>query len=294
MAVTQAAIRSAVQLELYSAGVTERPYRTRLTAAILAADTTIPVIDGEAWSVDDTGEFADGEQFVVTAVAVNNLTVIRESGASDQADAATVYKNPKISIKQIDEATEGVLEDLRTDLWLLHTKTLTYDPTTQWYPFEAAGDTDIYKVLTVYYKPSGQDHPSPVEYWRYQRETAVADFTATSGLILSSGLSLDTGDNIHVVCRKRIAAITDLPDEYKRIVVIGVVYSLLGAADIRRIHDPGKRTDRTVQPGSEARTSIWYLREYIRRRDRAMADLAAQEDHLPKSRIAQRARRYRI
>jgi len=294
MAVTQADIRSAVRLELYSAGVTERPYRTQLTSAILAADTTIPVVDGDAWAVDDTGEFADGEQFIVTAVTGDNLTVVRESGASDQADAALVYQNPKFSIKQIDEATAAILEDLRVDLYNLHTKTLTYDPTTQWYPFDAVGDDDIYRVITAYYKPSGQDHPAPIEFWQYQRETEATDFTATHGLILSSGLSLATGGNIHVVCRKRIDAITDLPDEFKRIVVLGVVYSLLGAADIRRIHDPGKRTDRTVQPGSEARTSIWYLREYIRRRDRAAADLHEQEAFLPKSRVAQRARRYRI
>jgi hypothetical protein len=296
MAITAADIRTAVKQELFGAGVTERPYQTLLTAISLTADDTLDVLDGDAWDVGDIGEFDDGEQVFVKSVSTNEITVVRgwKGTAADRAIDDVLTKNPKYSIQQIDQALQHVLLDLRPDIYDLETKDLSYDPSTRWYPLSAAGDDRVYDVISVYYKPTNEDHPAPIDAWMYDRDVSSAGFTATHGLIIPQSISLATGTTFYAVVKKEIQAVADLADNMKTMIVMGVVYHLLGAADIRRIHDPGKRTDRTVQPGSEARTSIWFLREYQRRKDQIAADLRAREGDMVKSRIAQRGRRFRV
>lgn len=296
MAITAAQIRTAIKDELFGAGVTERPFETLLTAISLAADDTLDVLDGDAWDVGDIGEFADGEQVFVKSVALNVVTVVRGWNGTTAADRAVddvLTKNPKWTIKQIDQAFDWVLQDLRPDVYDLETKELTYDPSTRWYDLSAAGDDRIYDVLTVYYKPTNEDHPASIDAWMYQRDVSSAGFTATHGLIVPQSIQITSGSTFYALVKKEIQAVGDLADNMKSMVVMGAVYHLLGASDIRRLHDPGKRTDRTVQPGSEARTSIWYLREYVKRKGAITADLHARTGDIVRSRISHRARRFR-
>lgn len=297
MAISAADIRNSVKAELFGSGVTERPFETLLTAASLTADDTLDVLDGDAWDVGDIGEFEDGEQVFVKSVATNTVTVVRgwnDTTAADRAEDDVLAKNPKFTVKQIDQAFEHVILDLRPDIYDLETKDLTYDATTRWYPLSAAGDDRIYDVISVYIKPTNEDHPAPIDAWMYERDVSSAGFTATHGLIIPQSIGIASAATFYAVVKKEIQAVADLADNMKTMVVMGVVYHLLGAADIRRLHDPGKRTDRTVQPGSEARTSIWYLREYQRRKDRIASDLRAREGNMVKSRVSQRARRYKV
>lgn len=296
MAITAAQIRTAIKDELFGAGVTERPFETLLTAISLTADDTLEVLDGDAWDVGDVGEFADGEQVFVKSVALNVVTVVRGWNGTTAADRAVddvLTKNPKWTIKQIDQAFDWVLQDLRPDVYDLETKELTYDPSTRWYDLSAADDARIYDVLTVYYKPTNEDHPAPIDAWMYQRDVSSAGFTATHGLIVPQSIQITSGSTFYALVKKEIQAVGDLADNMKSMVVMGAVYHLLGASDIRRLHDPGKRTDRTVQPGSEARTSIWYLREYVKRKNTIIADLYARTGDIVRSRISHRARRFR-
>jgi hypothetical protein len=120
-------------------------------------------------------------------------------------------------------------------------------------------------------------------------------FTKTNGLYMPGAVNLSTSDSFYIATRRNYAAITDIDAASSVLPVVAnyTVYKLLGAAEVARTHDPGRRTDRTVQPGAEGRSSIWYLREAERLRIRETARLADQEDWLPKDRLAQRARRYR-
>lgn len=299
MAITAAQIRTAVRNELYGADVTARPYESTLAANSLTADTTFDVAAGTggAWDNGDLVEFEDGELCLVVSVSTDELTVIRSYGAVAAADRVTgdvIRKSPKFTVEQIDQAFEHVIQDLRPDIYELENVSLTFDPTTRWYPFDGASDDQIYEVIALYHKPTNEDHPSPLETWSYQRDVPSAGFTATHGLIIPNSVNLATGGTMYAYVKKSIEAVGDLKDDMKSMVVMGTVYHLLGAGDIRRIHDPGKRTDRTVQPGSEARISIWFLREYQRRKDRIASDLRAREGDMVKSRVGQRARRFRV
>ena len=292
MALTQAQINQAVKLELYSAQVTERPYEALINETFSDVDTTLTLDDGTPWAVGDIGEFDDGEQVLVTAVATNDLTVIRGyngTTAAAQADDSRIVKNPRFSIAQIEQATGHALDILADYLYVETTETITYDPTTRWYALSTTFD----KVLTVFYKPTNEDYPAPVEYWHWERGVPSAAFTQDEGLWLPQTMDIASGADIYVVGRVRPSAITELDDSFKHCVTMGVCYYLLGAANVARTHDPGKRTDRTVQPGQEARDSIWYYREFQGAIDRLRERLTRLEKNLPTSRQASRARRFR-
>lgn len=298
MAITAAAMRTAIKQELYGADVTVRPYETTLAAISLAADDTIDVFagSGAAWAAGDIGEFDDGEQVLVLSRSTDAITVKRayKGTAVDRAVGDVLAKSPKYSIPQIDQAIQHVLQDLAPEIYLPYTITLTFDATTTWYPFTTAGDDQVFEVVTVYYDPTSGDQPQAAPVWEFLRDVPSAGFTKTLGLAIPASINLAAGASIYVNTKKEMLLVTELPDRMKSMVIMGAVYQLLGGGDIRRIHDPGKRTDRTVQPGSEARTSIWYLREYTRRYQKIAADLRAWEGKSPLSRVAQRARRFRV
>ena len=298
MAITAADMRTAIKQELYGADVTTRPYETTLAQISVAADTSLDVATGTggAWKTGDIGEFDDGEQVLVLSVSTDALTVKRayKGTAADRAVGDVLAKNPKYSVAQIDQAIGHVLEDLAPEIYLPYTITLTFDSTTTWYPFTTAGDDQVFEVVTVYYKPTDGDQPQAAPVWEFVRDVPSAGFTKTLGLVIPASINLAASASIYVNTKKEMLLVTELADRYRSLVIMGAVYQLLGGGDIRRIHDPGKRTDRTVQPGSEARVSIWYLREYTKRYQKIAADLRAWEGKAPRSRVAQRARRFRV
>lgn len=297
MAITQAELRTAVKQEVYGADVTIRPYETTLAQISVAADTSLDVFagTGTAWTAGDIGEFDDGEQVLVLSVTTDALTVKRayKGTAADRAVGDVLAKNPKYSIPQIDQALQHVMQDLAPDVYLPYTISLTFDSTTTWYPFTTAGDDQVFEVVTVYYDPTDGDQPQAAPVWQFQRDVPSAGFTKTLGLVIPASINLAAGATIYVNTKKEMLLVTELPDRMKTMAIMGATYHVLGGGDVRRIHDPGKRTDRTVQPGSEARASIWYLREYTRRKMNLAAELRAWEGKQPISRVAQRARRYR-
>lgn len=296
MAITAANIQDAVRLEVYSAQITERPYVCEINGSITDSGTSIVVDDGTPWAVQDIGEFDDGEQVLVTAVATNTLTVLRGwngTTAAAQSDNAVFTQNPRFSRAQINQALDHVLDDLRPDLYDLETKTLTYDPTTTWYAFSAGDDARILDVISVYYKATNIAHPTPVDSWKFYRDLDATAFTAALGVAVGPTLSLASGSSLYAIVRKEVQAIADCPDAWKSMLVMGVVYHLMGAQTISRTQDPGRRSDRTVQAGQDARDSIWYLREYIRRRDKLAADIERREGEVPKSRYSARSSRFR-
>lgn len=297
MAFTAADIQEAVRLEVYSAEITDREFIDITTSDPGAGGTSLNVADTNYWSVGDIGEFDDGEQVLVTAVPTGStLTILRgHNGTTAAAHAvgSVMTKNPRFSRAQIDSAFQHVLEDLRPDLYELATETLVYDPTTRWYPFSGGTTDRIFDVLTVYYKPNTVDHPVAAPLWKYLHGVLSAVFTGSHGIWVP-GLEIATSDNFYVAVKKAVTGIADVPDDWKSMMIMGVVYHLMGAQNVIRTHDPGKRTDRTVQPGQEGRDSIWYLREYMRRKDRLTSDLENRAKDLPLSRTAMRAKRWQV
>jgi hypothetical protein len=164
-----------------------------------------------------------------------------------------------------------------------------------WFPLDAVGDERITEVISVYVKYTNEDHPTAILGWRFVDKVDSTGFTEPSGLYLPAAINLSTGDSFYIATRRNFSVVTDIDAASPVIPIVAnyAVYKLLGAAEVARTHDPGRRTDRTVQPGAEGRSSIWYLREAERLRVRETARLAHEEYWLPKNRIQQRARRYR-
>ena len=98
--------------------------------------------------------------------------------------------------------------------------------------------------------------------------------------------------NITIIYKRAYNAITEMPDRLKGMMVAGATYKLLGGAAVTSTTDPGRRTDRTVQGGQEARDSYWFYREYERLRDVEVAELESQKRRFPRDRQSQRGRRF--
>jgi hypothetical protein len=295
VALTTAGILAKVKNRVYSLPATERPFETTLsTASINGTATTVDVPDGDAWAVNDVGEFDDGDQFLVTAVAVNALTVVRSYGdttGASHTQGDRITKNPNWSVEQMTQILQDVVDELAPDIYYIYEGSLTYTPDDTWY--EVASADLIIEPMNMYYKDSGKDDPQPIDYWRWESDVDDTAWSENKGFAIPASLSVASGASIYYTAKKRFADVTTMPDRYSGMLVAGVVYNLLGGSEVARSIDPGKRTDRTVQPGQHGRNSVWFYREFIRLRERHAADLWKQERFWPTSRVAARSRRYR-
>ncbi len=295
MAVTTASLRLRVKRLVYSARPSLRPYQDKvLSATHLAADTTLDVTDGTSWVAGDIVEYSDGEQSLVTGVAANVLTVQRGqfgTTAADQAQNTEITKNPRFSIQEIDDAIETVLADLHPQVYAIETTSFgTVVAGQEWYPIST---NSVFQVLALYYEDPGYESPVPILGWDFRRVLA-SGFAQSQGLYLPSFGGAANGDALYITWRKQISLATDLLDRQEPMVAMGAVYYLLGGENVSRTHDPGQRTDRTVQPGQDGRDSIWFLREYRNMRVAEEIRLKTDEFGLPQHRLQQRRRRYRV
>ena len=284
MAVTQASMRTAVQLRVESSEPRLRPYQTLVTNAA-GTTVTIGVGDGDAWQAGDFLEGPLGELSIVVSVATNDLTVRRTVGAVAVETLAAddvVKKNPRFSIDQIDGEILASVRALRGNgIYEIATEEVTYDSGSDWYDVT---DAAMEKVIAAYYVDPDSDFRAPTF-------TFKTDPQNTQPKVYLSASALST-QAIVLQYRKPYALVTDLSDAVGDLVMYEVIYKLMGVANIGSSADPGRRTDRTVQGGQEGRDSIWYLREFIRLRDLEVARLHSLERQVPRHPRAARAARY--
>lgn len=290
MAVTQDSIRKRVRALLYGAFPQARPYQDILQTSPSAVATTVDVIDGTQWSEGDVLDFPDGDRAIVTGISTNTLTIRRGPDATAHTAGDVVYRNPRFTTEQIDYAIDSVIQDLFPDIYKITTVRDTYDPQQQWYPIN---NDELMEVLTVYYEDDDYLTPTPLPVWRLQRGVDATEFTNSQGIFIPGSGGMDDGDTIYIVFRERIDEVTDLLDRQEHLVALGAAYQLLNVANVARTHDPGRFTDRTVQPGQEGRDAIHFLRDFITMRRREELRLSHDEDRLPKNYHSERARRFR-
>lgn len=281
MALSLVSLRTAVRTGIEGAEPRSRAYTTYLTNAPGASGTTFSVADGDAWQVGDILE-GESEQCLVTAISTNDLTVVRDHGGSTETfvSGQQVRKNPRFTAEMIDEAIDQILLELNPRVYHLTTENIAVT-TDDWYD---TTDTAMEEVFSVWYVDDGDFH---VPFFYFQEDPANAQ---PKVFIAARGYS----GNVHVNYRRPYAAVTEMPDRLKPMMVAGAVYKLMGIAGVLSTTDPGKRTDRTVQGGQEFRDSYWFYREFQRLRDNEVAYLADKVANLPKDRVSQRARRYRV
>ena len=293
---TQAAIRRRVKDFLYSQEPPGRPFASLVNdASVLAADTTIVVDDGTFFAAGDIIEFEnDGEQVYVLSVSTNTLTVIRgwnDTTAADQADDSVILKNPKFSLRQIDEAIDGVLfelEEYGVHAW--GDSTITRVSQQSLYDTAVTDMVRTVGVVSVFHEDSVsiEPHPLPFRFHLYAVTLAAQGSAIT---ILDWG-DQQIGEDVNFVYAKQIDAVADLLPRQEELVVLGTVARLLGGTIIPRTIDPGKLTDQSVQPGQGGRDARWFQSEFYLKVHRESAVLKEETKQFPQNRLTARARRW--
>jgi len=283
VALTLDGIRRRVLETVYSSEPRLRPYSCAITNAA-GGGTTINVPDGDAWQVGDIGEFVGNtERFLVTAIATNSMTVIRDydnNGATTLASSGDIInKNPRFSEMQIYQEEFAALRELRANgVWRLASETIAFTGD-DWYNVT---DTAMEDVFSAWYIENG-NFKTP--YFYFNTDPANTQPKIFLGAMGFSG-------NIYINYKTTYDAHTELPDRLEGLMVNYIVYKLLGIAGAGSTYNPGKRTDRTLQGGQEHRDSYWFFREYQRLARQEEAYLKEQVKKLPGLRVALRSRRF--
>lgn len=293
---TQAAIRRRVKDYLYSQEPPGRPFVSLVNdASIASGDTTFVVDDGTFFAAGDIVEFEDdGEQVYVLSVSVNTLTVIRgwnNTTAAAQADDSVILKNPKFSLRQIDEAINGVcreLEEYGVHVW--GDSTITRVSQQALYDTAVTDMVRTVGVVSVYHEDAVSIEPRPLPF-RFRLAATALSAQGSSINILDWG-DQQIGEAVNFVYGKQIDAVTDLLPRQEELVVLGAVARLLGGTMSPRSIDPGKLTDQSVQPGQGGRDARWFQSEFYLKVHREAALLKEETKGFPQNRWTARARRF--
>lgn len=297
---TQAELRQAVRDNLYGAYPTDRPFVTLNNGAIAdGVTTTITMDDGTNWAAGDIGEvLSTAEQFLVTAVATNDLTVIRAwNGTTGAAipDNSPIQKNPRFTIQQIDKGIEGALNSL--EAWGVHAFSngfITREASTEYYELNDVDMVSPYNVLSLYYADENSLRPMPLPY-RYHEGlgSGPTEWSVGSGLIVHDWGDVAIGEKGYYAYAQQLTDVANLSTNQETIVVLGAAALVLGKAIAPASHDPGARTDRTVPVGQVVRDGRWFQGEFFIRVRAEAADVAVKrQKRYPSTVQISRARRW--
>ena len=260
---TLASIVQRVRNTVYGAFPTEAPFVTTLAASHNISATTVTVLEEDNWAAQDILENQEtNEEMLVLSVTTDGsdvLTVIRAwegstAAASVGADDVLV-KNPRFRYSQISQAITETLASLESWGIYVHGNTQITRADPAWF-YELAV-TDVVEpmgVLRAYEVEVNASIPRSLPF-RYQHNlgTNPAEYSVGAGVTMQDwGATLNT-EEVELIYAKKIAATTDLLTRQEELVVLGAVARLLGATIVPATHDPGARSDRTVQPGQTGR-----------------------------------------
>lgn len=303
---TLTSIRNRIYRHLYAAYPKSRPFQSLDTAGVTPSGTTVTVTDGNDWEEGDILEWEDGDLALVTAVATNNLTVVRDylgsTGATHAANSL-VSKNPRFTIQQIDDAIRGAMSVLGT--WGIHTfgtGSVTLAASEWYYELSDTDIADNYGVLAVYYVEDTTKQPVylPFKYAEHL-STADVDWSEGRGITIMSKGDRDTTGTLYYTYAKSYNPVSDnlstvvalLEDQHEELVVLSATANLMGMTVVPMTQDPGRRTDRSTPPGQTSRDGRWFQGEfYIKVRAEA-ARMAMRRAGVGGARRTQRPRRWR-
>jgi len=265
---TAAVIRQRIRDNVYSAALNERPFASLTNGSITDSATSVVVDEGDYFSMGDIIEFLDdGEQCYVTASAVETLTIIRGwngTTAAAQADNSIIIKNPRLSVKQIDDATTATLHQLGT----LGVHTWGYGEITlvagqEWYDLTATDILDYPGVVWLgYVENTTTDLPISLPF-KYETHMKSDITTSTHGLHVWDWGDKAAGAKLYFTYAQVIDATTDLLSRQEELVVLGATARLLGKVLAPRTHDPGRLTDKNLDPKYDVNSARWYQAEFF-------------------------------
>jgi hypothetical protein len=292
---TLAALRQRVLDNLYSARLVERPFLDTLTASYTGGGTTIAVSDGTNWARGDILENSEtGEQMYVLSVATNNLTVRRGyDGTTTSTSIGTddfVAKNPRFSVARIDSAITAILQELEgygLHGWgkgaiTLAVNQYTYDLT----------DGDELEVVAAYYLRAGDALVVPLPF-RFHKNLHATVVASGKGIDLWYWGERIVGETVYYTYKSDPSVVANLLSRQEELVVLGASGRIIGSTVATRTHDPGKFTDRTVQPGQGVRDARFFQTEYLLAVRREQAQLKVEAKRFPSTMMTSRSSRWR-
>lgn len=304
---TASDIRRRVREYLYGLSPNDRPFETLLNEPLDTSETDIDVTDGNDWAVGDVGQIEEtGEQFYVTGVTTNTLTVIRSYGAVAATAATTagrITKNPRWSQDKIDDAITDTLNELGTlGVHGFATGSITLVASQHRYELGVSDVEDTYGVISVYYVDSNSEVPRALPFRpSVELSTTPAEWAASRSVTILDFGDNAAGDTVYFTYAQDLGYDTDLDTtlaklvkEQEEIVVLGATLRCMGMTIAPMTNDPGARTDRTVQPGQTSRDVRWYQGQYFVRSRAEAARLAVLRGRIaPGSPRTRRVRRWR-
>lgn len=296
---SQAALRQRVFDKLYSNSPQSRPARQRLAAAFTAGSETAVVDDGTPITPGAIIEFPDGHQAYVVSVATNTLTLWEAQNGTTSANVADnsfISIDPVHTIQQVDDAMNETMLDLQAQgIYILRAGT----------DITLVSGTEVYELTETDYDPQ---HGVKAVFYQETSDSRVVGlpfrnvYDAGLGVFTTSGLGIrlldwgnnSSGDSLEVLYAAKVNALADTDNEplLEDLIVMGAVGRILTGKEGPRLHDPGRYTDRTVQPGQHIRDGGFYLAQYQRQVWRYRGHLRAREGQLPGAEYM-RARRFR-
>lgn len=288
---TQAGVRQAIRDNIYSSRPPLRPFVHQINGAINSSITTITVDDGDNFAAGDIIEFEDGEQCYVVSVSTDTLTVIRGyngTTAASQSDNDVIYKNPRITIQQIDTAVDQIIKELFLQgIYVFGTGSITLVADQFYYTLSP---TDIIEPLSFYYADTNSV-PVPLPFKSMDLVHTALD-TNGHGVHLWEWGDKSSGDTVYYTYQQLINDVTDLLDRQEPLVVMGATARILGMTILPETHDPGKRSDRTVQPGQGARDARYFQAEFFVATRAEQAQLKVDKTKVVRSNLTSRVSRW--
>lgn len=282
-----------VLANLYDNTYAGRPQLERLAGAVAdqASDTVITVDDVTKLSEGDILEFIDtsGEQVLVWDIAGQNVTVVREQNGTTHAahnDNVFVRINPKWTLYQADRALVEAVADMHAQqLFTVGDADITLVDGQETY--EVAADVHPGEgILSAYYVNPDSGSFVGLPFLEYYDPEA-----GKYHVRLPDWGNQGVGDVVKVLYAKTLSLST-LPADLEHAAVAYATGLLLAGSEGPRVHDPGRHTDRTVQPGQGIRDGGFWLATYQRMVWRYRAALNDSLRKLPGTRM-RRVKRFR-
>jgi len=275
-AITKAALAQRIRYE-----ANDHPWED--TGAAANATSTITGVTTAFWVKGDIGEFAaDGDTFYTQSEAAGTITAVRSyngSTGATHAAASRIFKNPRYTLTEINNAVEGVIQDLPfPQTYKAVLDSVTPAPTTTvWYDL-AAPARRLIKVVQPFGPGDallgfyGVRHAAPRVI--FERNLPTAQVTSLAGLMFPDGFYHES----NVVAVTYAAKITDTGttswddlqegDNITEAVVYGAVARLEAALEQKKPRKP--RQDRETLRGASL-----YERKYQQALNRARQELRA-------------------
>lgn len=287
---TRAQLRQRVVDNLYSNEKQARPSLQRLngTVANVTTDTTVTVDDGTMVSIGDIIEFEDGEQGYVFSVSTNDLGVVRQwngTSSASHADNQFIKINPTHTIKQIDDALDEALRDMDSQgVYQLAAGTdITLVSGTDLYELTEEDVRNPDGVKAVFYQDGSNAQLVGIPF-KVVWDTFNLELTLTVGVQLLHWGNNGAGDTLSVVYAQSLVGLIGSLTEasLEDAAVMFATGKLLQSQEGARIHDPGRYTDRTVQPGQHLRDGTFWMAQYQRAVWKAKSAIRLKERNLPR------------